>query len=174
MRSGPSTSASTVTTIPARGSVAIDCQSHGDTVMRGSTSTDVWDHITQPAGYVTDTVIDTGSSGTVAPDCATPGGTGSASSGNSPRTPPNGATVRACDRNISADTGTTCSLADNAFKAYAAAIKSGGNDQTVQATSPASGRTYSLTCSSGSDDVVVCAGSQTIYIRFPLQAAEIY
>ena len=177
VRSGPSTSASIVATIPAGGSVMIDCQSHGDTVTRGSTATDVWDHITQPDGYVTDTVIDTGSSGTVASDCGTSGGSGSTSSGStgsSTGTPPNGETVRACDPNISADTGTTCPLAENTFRAYAAAIKSGGDDETVRATSPASGRAYTLACSSGSDDVVVCAGAQTIYITFPLQAAEIY
>ena len=182
VRSGPSLSASKVGTIPANGAVVIDCQSHGDMVTRGQNSTDVWDHIAQPDGYVTDTVIDTGSSGMVASDCGTTnaasgaGNSSTSSSGSvsgSTSGPPNGATTRSCDPNVSADTGTTCGLAENTFKAYAAAIKSGGTDQTVQASGPLTGKTYSLTCSSSSG-TVNCTGGQTIYITFPYHAAEIY
>ena len=179
VRSGPSTSASKLGAVSAGDSVTITCQTHGDTVMRSGNGSDVWDHIAQPDGYVTDTVIDTGSSAVVFPDCDsstagspnTSGSTGGAS--QSASGPPNGETTRSCDPNVSADTGTSCGLAENTFQAYASAIKSGGTEQTVQATGPVTGRTYTLSCTSPSD-TVSCTGGQTIYITFPYHAAEIY
>lgn len=70
VRSGPSQDATVVGTIDPSAVVTIDCTAEGGTVdFRGSTYT-LWDHIVSPyAGYVSDALVQTGTSGPVAPRC---------------------------------------------------------------------------------------------------------
>lgn len=98
------------------------------------------------------------------------GPSGSAGSSAPPR-----AGLSACDQNISAGPGTSCPFAENVFRAYAADYKSGGehSSDTVNATSPATSKPYSMTCTT--DGVRVnCSGANNAYVTFPLHAVEVY
>ena len=55
----------------------------------------------------------------------------------------------ACDQNISAGPRTTCGFAANVFRAFAAKVSSEGSEPReyiVQAASPATGKTYAMSC----------------------------
>jgi hypothetical protein len=81
-----------------------------------------------------------------------------------------------CDQNISAGPHTTCGFADNVFRAFAREVSREGSepaDYSVEASSPATGRTYSMSCST-SEDTTVCEGADHARVRFPLSAAEVY
>jgi hypothetical protein len=80
-----------------------------------------------------------------------------------------------CDQNISAGPHTTCGFADNVFRAFARDVsgdESEPGDADVQASSPATGKTYSMQCHTSGGETV-CSG-QTARVRFPLWAAEVY
>jgi hypothetical protein len=80
-----------------------------------------------------------------------------------------------CDSNVAAGPGTTCPFAENVFKAYAEAYKGKGRqaDTTVEASSPVTGKTYSMTCTANSH-VIACKGGNSALVTFPLHAAEVY
>jgi uncharacterized protein (DUF2147 family) len=79
-----------------------------------------------------------------------------------------------CDQNISVGPATTCGFADNVFRAYARRINSeGAGEYTVEASSPATGKTYAMSCHTGSE-TTLCTGGHSARVRFPLTAAESY
>jgi Protein of unknown function (DUF3761) len=81
-----------------------------------------------------------------------------------------------CDQNISVGAHTTCGFADNVFRAFAALIDredTALTDYTVEATSPATGKTYSMSCRT-SGATTECSGGRGARIRFPLYAAQVY
>ncbi|POX38471.1 hypothetical protein C3486_22870 [Streptomyces sp. Ru73] len=69
VRSGPSTGAAVVRTLPAGSSVPIRCQRTGQRVIGPYGTSDIWDCIGS-GQYVSDTYVHTGSDGFVAPRCA--------------------------------------------------------------------------------------------------------
>ncbi|HEX4437703.1 MAG TPA: DUF3761 domain-containing protein [Solirubrobacteraceae bacterium] len=81
-----------------------------------------------------------------------------------------------CDQNISVGPATTCGFADNVFRAFARDIKSEGGeafDHTIEASSEATGRTYTMVCRTR-ESTTLCTGGHSARVRFPLSAAEIY
>jgi hypothetical protein len=81
-----------------------------------------------------------------------------------------------CDQNISAGPHTTCGFADNVFRAFAREVsREGGEraDYSVEASSPATGHTYSMSCTT-SGETTVCEGADHARVLFPLSAAEVY
>jgi hypothetical protein len=92
-----------------------------------------------------------------------------------------GASVR-CDQNISVNSHTTCGFADNVFRAYASTLHSsttGGIDHDVEATSPATGQTYTVKCrghsaNSGTESIAICTDASNAVVRFPVIAAQEY
>jgi uncharacterized protein YraI len=73
VRSGPGTSYSAVSSIPAGGLVVIDCQEVGQHIAGPAGGSSLWDRTSAPSvGYVSDEFIATGTTGTteqVAPSC---------------------------------------------------------------------------------------------------------
>ncbi len=81
-----------------------------------------------------------------------------------------------CDQNISAGPHTTCGFADNVFRAFAREVSREGSepaDYSVEASSPVTGHTYPMSCST-SEETTVCEGADHARVRFPLSAAEVY
>jgi hypothetical protein len=80
-----------------------------------------------------------------------------------------------CDQNISVGPATTCGFADNVFRAFAQDINGGegASDHTVQASSQATGKTYTMVCRT-QEATTLCIGGHSARVRFPLSAAEIY
>ncbi|GAA0444665.1 SH3 domain-containing protein [Streptomyces olivaceiscleroticus] len=68
VRSGPSTGAAVVRTLPVGASVPIRCQRHGQRVIGPYGTSDIWDCIGS-GQYVSDTYVQTGSDGFVAGPC---------------------------------------------------------------------------------------------------------
>jgi Protein of unknown function (DUF3761) len=104
--------------------------------------------------------------------------TGSTSTASAPTTPaPHHAAPNihytACDQNISAGPNTTCGFADNVFQAFAHEAAHGSEEATVTATSPATGKSYTMRCGT-TNGVTVCAGGTGARVRFPLRAAKVY
>jgi hypothetical protein len=82
----------------------------------------------------------------------------------------------ACDQNISAGPRTTCGFAANVFRAFAAKVSSEGSEPAeyiIQAASPATGKTYAMSCRT-SAGTTQCAGGTSARVRFPLHAAQVY
>lgn len=79
----------------------------------------------------------------------------------------------ACDQNISAGPHTTCGFADNVFRAFAHEAVQGSEEASVTATSPATGKAYTVRCGT-THGVTVCTGGTDARIRFPLWAAKVY
>jgi hypothetical protein len=79
----------------------------------------------------------------------------------------------ACDQNISAGPHTTCGFADNVFRAFAQEAAQGSEEASVTATSPATGRSYTVRCNTA-HGVTVCTAGTDARIRFPLWAAKVY
>ncbi|EME98339.1 SH3 domain-containing protein [Streptomyces mobaraensis] len=69
VRSGPSTSSRLVKILPQNTSVAIRCQTRGETVSGPCGTTNIWDNIA-PGQYVSDAYVKTGSSDFVTVRCA--------------------------------------------------------------------------------------------------------
>lgn len=67
IRSGPSTGASAVGSVPDGAPVTISCQKHGTQVTGTYGTTTLWDFI--GSGYISDAYVNTGSDGQVAPTC---------------------------------------------------------------------------------------------------------
>ncbi len=86
-----------------------------------------------------------------------------------------GSPVRPCDQNISANEVTTCPFADNVFRSYAHAYKSNGGaaNESVGAFSPATGRTYVMSCRNNSGRIS-CTGGNHAFVTFPLHAAQVF
>lgn len=81
-----------------------------------------------------------------------------------------------CDQNISAGPHTTCGFADNVFRAFAREVSNAGSspaNYTVQATSPVTGKTYSMSCRTP-EETTMCSGARGARVRFTLSAAEVY
>jgi hypothetical protein len=80
-----------------------------------------------------------------------------------------------CDQNISVGPATTCGFADNVFRAFARGIneEDGASAHTVQASSQATGKTYTMVCRTR-EATTLCTGGHAARVRFPLSAAEIY
>lgn len=76
VRRAPTTTSTIVGTVPNGRVVTIDCQTTGTNVTGHLGTSTLWDYIPALGGYVSDTYVQTGSSGRVAPDCGV--GTGSA------------------------------------------------------------------------------------------------
>jgi len=103
---------------------------------------------------------------------------GSAQSGQntgaaSPSSPPPETTP--CDQNISVNSVTSCPFADNVFKSYVHSFQANGaqSDVTVPATSPVTGKKYTMNCSSDGT-TVNCTGGDDAFVTFPLTAVEDY
>ncbi|MGW1838426.1 peptidase [Streptomyces sp. BBFR2] len=69
VRQGPSTATAVIRRLPAGSYVQIRCQRHGQRVSGPTGVSDIWDAI-GGGGYVSDSYVRTGSSGFVAPRCA--------------------------------------------------------------------------------------------------------
>lgn len=67
IRSGPSTSYAAVGSVADGATVAIRCQTRGQTITGTYGTTDLWDHI--GSGYISDAYVFTGSDGQIAPNC---------------------------------------------------------------------------------------------------------
>jgi hypothetical protein len=81
-----------------------------------------------------------------------------------------------CDQNISAGAHTTCGFAANVFRAFARKVSDEGSepaDYAIEATSSATGKTYSMECSTSSG-TTTCSGARAARVRFPLWAAQAY
>jgi len=81
-----------------------------------------------------------------------------------------------CDTNISVGPHTTCGFADNVFRAFASTISSEGSERsgdTVSATSPATGKSYAMSCRTN-DGTTRCIGGNDARVRFPVHAAQVY
>lgn len=95
------------------------------------------------------------------------------SSGSTPASNP-GPGMTACDQNISVNSVTSCPFADNVFSTYANDYQSSGqSDDTVVASSPATGNTYTMNCTSDGT-TVTCTGGNNAEVTFPLHAAAVY
>lgn len=79
----------------------------------------------------------------------------------------------ACDKNISVGPHTTCGFADNVFRAFAREAAHGSEEASVTATSPTTGKTYTVRCST-THGATLCAGGTDARVRFPLWAAKVY
>jgi hypothetical protein len=79
----------------------------------------------------------------------------------------------ACDQNISAGPHTTCGFADNVFRAFAHEAVQGSEEASVTATSPVTGKAYTVRCGT-THGITVCTGGTDARIRFPLWAAKVY
>lgn len=79
----------------------------------------------------------------------------------------------ACDQNISAGPHTSCGFADNVFRAFAHEAAQGQEEATVTATSPVTGRAYTVRCGTA-HGVTLCSGGSSARVRFPLWAAKVY
>lgn len=118
---------------------------------------------------------------------------GAASSGSSPTTttsgtvtsvPPKPAVkvvshsdpMRHCDPNVTGSTHTSCAFAENVFRAYADALTPGSESgpETVEATSPVTGKTYTVTCPVAEGVSVTCSGGTGAKVSFPVWAAREY
>lgn len=69
VRASASTGAAPVGSVADGTAVTIDCQTTGTTVTGKYGTSDIWDHIPAKGGYVSDTYVQTGSDGRIAPDC---------------------------------------------------------------------------------------------------------
>jgi surface antigen len=74
VRTGPGSGYAAITCLSDGTWVNIDCQTTGDWVSGPWGWTNVWDHLPDYGGYVTDAYVDTGSSGYVAPQCGSSSG----------------------------------------------------------------------------------------------------
>jgi hypothetical protein len=89
--------------------------------------------------------------------------TSSSSGSNAAGSPaPSGATSGpvSCGGTLSVGSHTSCAFAQNVRDAY---DRSGGGDTTVEASSPATGQTYSMRCSGGSPHVCIGGNSASVY-----------
>lgn len=100
------------------------------------------------------------------------GGSSSADSGPSNAAP---SSLTSCDQNIKAAPNTTCGFADNVFKRYADLLQGGDDSDSVElrASSPATGKTYSVTCLVAGP-TVKCRAGDGGYVTFPQEAAAVY
>ncbi|WP_163505614.1 SH3 domain-containing protein [Fodinicola acaciae] len=69
VRSGPHTTDSVVGSVANGSNVTITCQTHGTSVTGTYGTSDLWDKISSPVGYVADAYVYTGADGQVAPNC---------------------------------------------------------------------------------------------------------
>lgn len=85
------------------------------------------------------------------------------------------APLTSCDQNIRIGAKTTCGFANNVFREYARILQSGDDSSeiTLDAKSPATGTSYSVTCTEKAT-LVQCRAGDGGYVRFPLRAAEVY
>jgi len=82
-----------------------------------------------------------------------------------------------CDQNISVNSHATCGFADNVFRAYAHALHadtSGELSHEVEASSPVTGKTYTMSCRAhgGTESAAICTGANSATVKFPVIAAQ--
>jgi hypothetical protein len=108
-------------------------------------------------------------------DNASTGSTPSVAAPTTPAPHHTGAHVHytACDQNISAGPHTTCGFADKVFRAFAHEAVHGSEEASVTATSPATGKVYTVRCAT-THGITICTGGTDARIRFPLWAAKVY
>ncbi len=105
---------------------------------------------------------------------STAGQSGASSSAGAPSSSPGGLT--ACDQNISVNSNTSCTFADNVFAQYAQYVQQAGGPGSyyVPAFSSATNQTYTETCNySPANQIVLCSHGSDL-IQFPYWAAEVY
>jgi hypothetical protein len=90
-----------------------------------------------------------------------------------------GISLTHCDQNITVGPHTSCGFAEDVFKAYAAALHAGPRtpaNYSFQASSPATGKSYALSCraSEGSNSTATCSTDTGATVSFPVQAARVY
>jgi hypothetical protein len=95
-----------------------------------------------------------------------------------PSTTPSGSPqgLTSCDQNISVNSDTSCSFADNVFAQYASAVQASGGplSTVVTATSQVTGATYSDSCQyNAATQIVLCSHGSDL-IQFPEWAAAVY
>jgi hypothetical protein len=81
-----------------------------------------------------------------------------------------------CDQNISVNSATSCSFADNVFTGYAQDVQQNGGPASydVYAYSPVTGQGYDDTCTyNPANQIVLCSHGSDL-IQFPYWAAEAY
>lgn len=140
---------------------------------------------TLPAGTYQTVVVDTtGGPWTVAIGATAPPPT-SSSSASANTTPTvnyagtaqssSNGSLTACDQNISVNSVTSCPFAENVFKAYWQNYKANGvqGSAVVSAYSPATNKTYTMTCTSDGT-TVNCTGGVNSFVTFPISAVEVY
>src|ERR1700733_14381171 len=96
-----------------------------------------------------------------------------APSGPAPSSP---GPLTACDQNISVNSSTSCSFADNVFTGYAQDVQQNGGPASydVYAYSPVTGQGYDDTCTyNPANQIVLCSHGSDL-IQFPYWAAEVY
>ena len=85
-----------------------------------------------------------------------------------------GGGLHACDRNISANTATTCDFATSVFQSYAAEDQSGASPSTdIVTSSSATAQTYKMSCNYDGSQVT-CTGGDNALVTFPKWAADVY
>jgi hypothetical protein len=84
--------------------------------------------------------------------------------------------LTACDQNISVNSATSCSFADNVFSGYAQDVQASGAPGTyvVYAYSPVTGQGYDDTCNYNPTNQIVLCSHGSDLIQFPYWAAEVY
>lgn len=73
VRSGPSTAGPVLWTIGAGAAVSLDCYSHGQAVTGPYGSSTIWYRLSGSSGWVTDSLLETGSNSAVTGPCSTSG-----------------------------------------------------------------------------------------------------
>lgn len=92
--------------------------------------------------------------------------------------PPSGSPgpLTACDQNVSVNSATSCSFADNVFTGYAQDVQQNGGPASyvVYAYSPVTGQGYDDTCTyNPANQIVLCSHGSDL-VQFPYWAAEVY
>ena len=85
------------------------------------------------------------------------------------------AALRHCDQNIRANSRASCGFAENVFKAFAEGYQSSGGTapSSVDATSPSTGQSYTMSCDTSSP-TIKCSGGVSAEVVFPMRAVQVY
>lgn len=81
VRRAPTTAASVVGKVADGATVSIDCQTTGNRISGPLGSTTLWDYVPALGGYVSDSYVQTGSDGRIAPNCGVGSGSAECSTG---------------------------------------------------------------------------------------------
>lgn len=83
--------------------------------------------------------------------------------------------LQACDQNISANSATSCSFAENVFVAYWEDYEAYGEQSStyIVAYSPTTEEDYGMTCAFDGS-TVSCSGGTEAFVTFPMWAVRVY